>query len=120
MTNISSHGTSNEQNGTPKRTGNGTSKNNSETIENTEVLEIENFNGDTKQDIKQDIKMGKWDTNNNNNIYLLLFNKYKGEIFGKTFGEKIKKIGELKSSKEYEQLSEDLQDKLYAELMSLR
>lgn len=57
---------------------------------------------------------------NNKNIYLFLFNKYKVEISGKTFGEKIKKIGELKNTEEYKQLSGELQDKLYAELMTLK
>ena len=42
------------------------------------------------------------------------------EISGKTFGEKIKKIGELKNTEEYKQLSGELQDKLYAELMTLK
>ena len=49
---------------------------------------------------------------NDKNIYLFLFNKYKVEISGKTFGEKIKKIGELKNTEEYKQLSGELQDKL--------
>ena len=63
------------------------------------------------------------DTNNNdnNNIYYLsLFNKYKEQISGKKFSEKIKAIGECKKEKQYSLLNLEQQEKLFMELMSLK
>ena len=63
------------------------------------------------------------DTNNNenNNIYyLFLFNKYKEQISGKKFPEKIKAIGECKKEEQYSLLNLEQQEKLFMELMSLK
>ena len=63
------------------------------------------------------------DTNNNenNNIhYLFLFNKYKEQISGKKFPEKIKAIGECKKEEEYSLLNLQQKEKLFMELMSLK
>lgn len=59
-------------------------------------------------------------TNNNvNNIYINLFNKYKGEISKKPFGEKIKIISKMKQSSDYELLTKQEQDNIFYELMNL-
>ena len=61
------------------------------------------------------------DNNDNNNIYYLsLFNKYKEQISGKNFSEKIKAIGECKKEEQYSLLNLEQQDKLFMELMSLK
>ena len=61
------------------------------------------------------------DTNNNgNNIYLSLFNIYKGKISGKNFGEKIKQINQCKNEEQYMQLTEEEQDRLFNELMRIK
>lgn len=108
-----------------------------ETTNKNTLITIEKYNDyqvvneeNNKENNEQDNKRitNKQQTNNkqittnknDKNIYLFLFNKYKVEISGKTFGEKIKKIGELKNTEEYKQLSGELQDKLYAELMTLK
>lgn len=61
----------------------------------------------------------RMNTNNNinkdNNIYLLLLNKYKQNL-PKNFTEKIHRISEIKNSEEYQSLSFEDQDKLFAEL----
>ena len=57
--------------------------------------------------------------NKENNIYLFIINKYK-KNFPKNYAEKIKIIGELKNSKEYQQLSLEEQDKLFLELMNYK
>lgn len=48
-----------------------------------------------------------------------LFNKYKDEIAGKSFENKIQKINECRQTEEYMQLSEEEQDSLFKSLMSL-
>ena len=61
------------------------------------------------------------DTNNNdNNIYLYLFNIYKGKIEGKSFAEKIRLINQCKNEEKYNQLTIEEQDKLFNELMSIK
>lgn len=60
------------------------------------------------------------DTNNNdNNIYLLLLNKYK-QNFPSTYAEKIKLIGRIKKSEEYNSLPVDKQEALFVEMMNYR
>lgn len=62
-------------------------------------------------------------TNNNinkdNKIYNLLINKYKQNL-PKNFNEKIQRIGEIKNSLDYQNLSMDEQDELFMELMSCK
>lgn len=59
--------------------------------------------------------------NNVNNNYLLLLNKYSEKIRGKSFGERIKIINELKSSTEYNKyLTQEEQTKLFSELISFK
>ena len=60
------------------------------------------------------------DTNNNdNNIYLILFNKYKERVRAINFwGEKFKIIHELKEDSEYLKLSEEEQEHLVNELIT--
>lgn len=57
-----------------------------------------------------------------NNIYLLLFNKYKAkieEINPRNFGARIRIISELKNEQDYnELLTLEEQDKLFNELMN--
>lgn len=61
------------------------------------------------------------DTNNNdNNIYIYLFNIYSTKISGKNFGEKIKLINQCKNSEQYMQLTKEEQDKLFNELMKIK
>ncbi len=58
------------------------------------------------------------DTNNNdNNIYLFLFNKYKKRIKEQP-KRTIQIISELKKSSDYELLTIEEQDKLFMELMN--
>ena len=61
-------------------------------------------------------------TNNNdkndNNIYLL-FNKYKSELVGKSFQEKVKLIAKIKNTEEYNKLSLNEQYQLFAELTKI-
>lgn len=59
--------------------------------------------------------------NKDNNIYFILFNKYKAKILNsKSFGEKIKIIAELKRTSEYMSLPEDQKEKIFYELMGAR
>lgn len=61
------------------------------------------------------------DTNNNdNNIYLYLFNIYSEKISGKTFTEKIRLVNQCKSEEKYNQLTIEEQDKLFNELMRIK
>lgn len=57
---------------------------------------------------------------NDKNIYLYLFNKYKEQICGKSFGQKIKAINECKNEEQYMQMSLELQEKLFCDLQSLK
>lgn len=52
-----------------------------------------------------------------NNIYLILFNKYKAKIEGQKFGERIKVLNQLKNEIDYKTLSLDEQDELFNKLM---
>lgn len=62
------------------------------------------------------------DTNNNdnNNIYLYLFNIYSEKISGKTFAEKIRLVNQCKGEEKYNQLTIEEQDKLFNELMRIK
>lgn len=53
-------------------------------------------------------------------IYILLLNKYRGQMRGKAFKEKLKLINECKKEREYSQLTEDIQLSLMAELMAVK
>lgn len=58
------------------------------------------------------------DTNNNdNNIYLILFNKYKKQIEEQP-RRTIQIVSELKNSADYELLTIEDQDKLFMDLMN--
>ena len=58
------------------------------------------------------------DTNNNdNNIYLILFNKYKKQIEEQP-RRTIQIVSELKNSADYELLTIENQDKLFMDLMN--
>ena len=60
------------------------------------------------------------DTNNNdNNIYLYLFNKYSEQIKAENARKKISIISDCKNSKEYSLLTGEEQDKLFIDLMSI-
>ena len=60
------------------------------------------------------------DTNNNdNNIYLYLFNKYSEQIKAENESKKIPIISACKNSKEYSLLTSEEQDKLFYELMDI-
>lgn len=63
------------------------------------------------------------DTNNNdNNIYLYLFNIYKAKlekIEKKDFSRQIKIISECKNSDDYQKMSLEDQNKLYIDLISV-
>lgn len=60
------------------------------------------------------------DTNNNdNNIYLYLFNKYSEQIKAENESKKISIISACKNSKEYSLLTSEEQDKLFYELMDI-
>ncbi len=63
---------------------------------------------------------GDTNNNDNNNIYLYLFNIYSAKIFGKNFGEKIKLINQCKSEEKYNQLTIEEQDKLFNKLMNIK
>lgn len=82
----------------------------------------------SKQDSKQVSKqVGKQDSNTlnklnetklNNNLYLILFNKYKERLKACTyFGEKVRVQKELKDDIDYQKLTTEQQDKLFRELM---
>ena len=53
-----------------------------------------------------------------NNIYIILFNKYKAKISNVKFGERIKILNQLKEDVDYNKLSINDQDKLFNELMT--
>lgn len=57
--------------------------------------------------------------NNINNIYLLLLNKYKKNL-PKNYNEKVKAIGDIKRTEEYQQLSPEEQFNLFIELQSYK
>ena len=60
------------------------------------------------------------DTNNNdNNIYLYLFNKYSEQIKAENESKKISIISACKNSKEYSLLTSEEQDKLFIDLISI-
>jgi hypothetical protein len=59
------------------------------------------------------------ENNENNNIYFILFNKYKAEIERENAKEKIHIISKCKKSEEYTQLTNEEQDRLFYELMSI-
>ena len=55
----------------------------------------------------------------NNNLFILLLNKYKQNSPG-SYAEKIKKIGEIKNSKEFASLDSNTQHNLFCKLMSMK
>ena len=56
---------------------------------------------------------------NDNNIYITLFNKYKDQIEKENAGRKFLIISECKRDEDYSRLSEEEQEKLFYELMSI-
>lgn len=52
--------------------------------------------------------------------YIILLNKYKGQVCGKKFGDKVKIINQCKEEDQYSQLTEDTQLKLTADLMAIK
>ena len=62
------------------------------------------------------------DTNNNdNNIYLYLFNKYKSEIVKQNFNfaQKMKLVNECQQENNFLKLTQEKQNELFLNLMSL-
>lgn len=66
---------------------------------------------DTQNDNKQEYK-------NDKNIYINLFNKYKGQIREAKFYQRLKIIREIKNSSEYQELSIEEQKGLDKELLT--
>ncbi len=95
-----------------------TTKYTSISIENWELYQFSQH-----QNEQQNIQVvdSTLDTDNNdNNIYLYLFNNYKAKIQGSSFGEKIKIIRQCKDDEYYSQLSLKEQERLFADLMSMK
>lgn len=79
------------------------------------------LNGTCPRTPERTAKGQQKDTNNNdNNIFIYLFKIYKGKIFGKKFGEKVKLINQCKNEEQYMQLTEEEQDRLFNELMRIK
>ena len=57
--------------------------------------------------------------NNDNNYYLILFNKYKKRIEEENENKKINIISQCKNCKEYADLTLEEQEKLFMDLMSV-
>ena len=53
-------------------------------------------------------------------IYINLYNIYKKKIESESFFEKIKTISDMRNNKEYMELSETSQKKLFLDLMSIK
>ena len=53
-------------------------------------------------------------------IYINLFNIYKGQIENKPFYEKVKIITKCQNDEEYKKLSLEVQGQLFKELMSIK
>lgn len=53
-------------------------------------------------------------------IYIILFNKYKGQVSGKKFGDKVKIIKQCKEEEQYSKLTDDTQLKLTTDLMAIK
>lgn len=88
------------------------------------IVSIENwdlYQNPTQQN-RQQIRQQSSTDNNDNNIYLFLFNKYKAKIEKiekGNFGGRIRIISELKNEQDYnELLTPNEQDKLFNELMN--
>lgn len=58
--------------------------------------------------------------NNDNNIYYILFNKYKEQLVGQTFDMKIHIINQCRNENLYTQLSKEEQYKLFLELQRIK
>lgn len=83
------------------------------------IVSIENwgFYQNPTQQNRQQIRQQSSTDNNDNNIYLFLFNKYKAKIESQNFGERIKVLNQLSSDIDYQVLSSDEQGRLFNELM---
>lgn len=92
------------------------SKKNLESIETIIVEDSAENKKDTSWDTKKDSEQ---DTNNNNNniIYFNLLNKYITRARGQSFGNKVKLIAEIKKDKEYDNLSNEEQNKIFYKIM---
>ena len=80
-----------------------------------------NFTLKTTVDMTVDVGV---DVSNINRLdketYIILLNKYKGQVCGKKFGDKVKIINQCKEEDQYSQLTEDTQLKLTADLMAIK
>ena len=80
-----------------------------------------NFTVKTTVDMTVDVGV---DVSNINRLdkdtYIILLNKYKGQVCGKKFGDKVKIINQCKEEDQYSQLTEDTQLKLTADLMAIK
>ena len=53
-------------------------------------------------------------------IYINLFNKYKEQIRGKGFHQKMAKISEAKETEEYQALTDESKQQLFLDLMQIQ
>jgi hypothetical protein len=86
------------------------------TIEKWEDYQVEELQNQQQNDNKSTTNQHKQECKG---IYITLFNKYKSEIEGKSYREKILIIGKCKECEEYSKLTPEEQDKLFLDLMSI-
>ena len=80
-----------------------------------------NFTVKTTVDMTVDVGVDVSNINRlDKDIYIILLNKYKGQVCGKNFGDKVKIINQCKEEDQYSQLTEDTQLKLTADLMAIK
>ena len=80
-----------------------------------------NFTVKTTVDMTVDVGVDVSNINRlDKDIYIILLNKYKGQVCGKKFGDKVKIINQCKEEDQYSQLTEDTQLKLTADLMAIK
>ncbi len=85
-------------------------------IEKWEDYQVEELKDNNKKTTKEQ----RSNTNKNvKNIYLFLFNKYKEQIEKENANRKIGIITECQNSEEYSNLTQEEQDKLFYDLMSI-
>ena len=84
------------------------------------IVSIENwdlYQNPTQQN-RQQIRQQSSTDNNDNKIYLFLFNKYKAKIENQKFGERVKILSQLTSEIDYQVLSQEEQDDLFNRLLN--
>ena len=80
-----------------------------------------NFTAKTTVDMTVDMGVNVSNINRlDKDNYIILFNKYKRQVCGKKFGDKVKIINQCKEENQYSQLTEDTQLKLTADLMAIK